>query len=341
MSKLNKIASEDNLIIKEKLPLPYVFYPGFYGTFFGFKKDINSELYLCSCSKEAVENYIKLRLKCKQSYNSDSSRDFILDSMHFPTQLVSDLINKELKQDLNIIKHINFKDKICHECNRIPPSLIYCASVYGTKFVQKHGWYINKKFFEYGIYNGNVIDDLCSNELLALLKERNKINQLAYTFRLKNKFLEANEIQKKADKISRKIYKVVENEVRLRFGYKKIGEKWRNETRLYYIVKKLYSNKKILRHFRPDFLNGLELDVFIEDFSLGIEYQGIQHFQPIKHWGGLEALKKTQFRDAQKKELCNKNNIKLIYFYYNENLTEELVKTRIENCTYIFLHKNI
>jgi len=33
-----------------------------------------------------------------------------------------------------------------------------------------------------------------------------------------------------------------------------------------------------LRHYRPDFLQGLELDIFIDELKIGMEYQGIQHF---------------------------------------------------------------
>jgi len=35
---MKEIAFRDNTVAKEQLPLPIVLYPGFYGTFFGFKK---------------------------------------------------------------------------------------------------------------------------------------------------------------------------------------------------------------------------------------------------------------------------------------------------------------
>lgn len=88
--------------------------------------------------------------------------------------------------------------------------------------------------------------------------------------------------------------------------------------------------QKIFRHFRPKFLEGLELDIFIEDFNLGIEYQGIQHYQPIKHWGGEEALQKVKERDKRKNGICKSEKVALAYFQYDEELSEEFVSNRIE-----------
>lgn len=47
-----------------------------------------------------------------------------------------------------------------------------------------------------------------------------------------------------------------------------------------------------------------------------IEYDGIQHFESQKNWGGEEGLKSVQERDKLKNEYCEKNNIKLIRIPY-------------------------
>ena len=64
--------------------------------------------------------------------------------------------------------------------------------------------------------------------------------------------------------------------------------------------------------------------------NLGIEYQGEQHFQAVEHWGGEEAQKKGQARDEKKKYLCEVNKVALEYFYFDEVLTDEIVKKRLK-----------
>jgi len=140
-----------------------------------------------------------------------------------------------------------------------------------------------------------------------------------------------NELEKKLQKQNRRVWNVIENEVRQKFGHKNIGEAWTSETILYYIIKKLYPKFEILRHYRPKFLERLEIDIFIKDLNIAIEYQGIQHYKPIKHWGGEDALEKLKKRDAKKKNLCEQNNVKLIYFEYNENLSDDYVYKKMES----------
>lgn len=67
-------------------------------------------------------------------------------------------------------------------------------------------------------------------------------------------------------------------------------------------------------HCHPDFLNGLELDFYVPDIKLGIECQGIQHYSPVEFFGGEEGFEKTILRDEVKKELCENNGVKLIFF---------------------------
>ena len=57
-----------------------------------------------------------------------------------------------------------------------------------------------------------------------------------------------------------------------------------------------------------------------------IEYDGIQHFEPVKLFGGKDEFKKTQIKDKIKTEYCIKNNIQLIRISYLENIEELLNK---------------
>ena len=133
---------------------------------------------------------------------------------------------------------------------------------------------------------------------------------------------------------TKEYYNKIENEVREEFDLPKIGEKWKSETELYYMISKFLEkeNIKVIFHYRPEFLNGLELDIYFEtgDKKVGIEYQGLQHFKPIEFFGGEESFKKVVERDKRKMDLCNKNNVQLIYYNYNEEITLDVVKKKFK-----------
>ncbi|WNF35694.1 hypothetical protein RJD24_14700 [Bacillaceae bacterium IKA-2] len=360
-------------IIKENLPFPIVQYP--LGAFVVFKQNEKSEYIFCSCMKEAVKNYISLRLYQNDIYLRLRGKNFldfkekniesyyVLSTKDFPTELVRKLIKDKVPENEKIINYIPFEDKLCHECNKAIPSIRFCNPMYGGKFKQKFGWYIQKKYYENGVLPSSFYykKDLVSDELLELLdfkysdlfeqvREKeclnkysdDEINQVLNELddshiEGTNKTISSNdfehiwayEVSKIVDKRHRKINTIIENEVRLRFDHKKIGEAWTSETILYNIVERLFPQMTLKRHYRPKILDYLELDIFIEEFNIGIEYQGIQHFKPIKHWGGKPALKKTKERDNKKKDLCQKHGIKLVYFNYNEELSEEFVNNRL------------
>lgn len=333
---MKEIAFKDNTITKEQLPLPIVLYPGFYGAFFGFKKEeADSMIFFCSCAKEAIENYLKLRLSKEIIKNANPNRMYILDKAYFPSSVLESLQNANVSQDKNIIDHLNFNNKLCHECNRITPFYRYCHQMYGGVFKQNYGWYINKQAFEWGLepISDRFLADACPEDLLLLLEDtelqnaKKEYKELV----LSPNYLKSADLSKKIQKQHRKVWNIIENEVRRKFGHKNVGEAWTSETILYYIVQNIFPNKTILRHFRPDFLEGLELDIFIKELNLGVEYQGIQHYKPITHWGGKEALEKLRLRDGKKKAICKQLGINLVYFDYSEELSNEIVQKKFTN----------
>ena len=50
----------------------------------------------------------------------------------------------------------------------------------------------------------------------------------------------------------------------------------------------------------------------MRNIKLVIEYDGIQHFEPIEYFGGKEKLKTTQQKDAEKNDYCKNNNIDIL-----------------------------
>lgn len=330
----NIVAFQDGIITTElDLPLPLVYYPGHYGAFFGFRKENDSDIFFCSCSKLAIENYIRFRIEFDNRLNSDPERNFILSKTKFPQSIVKELMKINEKAGKDVINNLKFKDGICHECNKKTPSKKYCIPMYGGVFEQEYGWYINKQSYEYGVMPVmfKILEDICPDEVFSLIEEGKN-----YFLEKYNKLSDIDLIMLKArdsnfQKETRRIRNIIENEVRVKFGFKKVGEAWASETLLYQLVCEIFPNEKIYRHYRPKFLDFLELDIFIPNFSIGIEYQGIQHYKPIEHWGGRASLKEVIRRDKKKKRLCEKNSIKLILFDYKEELSRELVEHKIKS----------
>jgi len=124
-------------------------------------------------------------------------------------------------------------------------------------------------------------------------------------------------------------YRGVENELREHFGYPKIGEGWLTETTLYNIILMLFPEFEVLHHYRGAELQKLELDIWLPEIKVGIEYQGEQHYKVVEHWGGKEGLEKRIENDKKKKRLCKKLGYTLIEFKFSEDINEELVKKRM------------
>lgn len=124
-----------------------------------------------------------------------------------------------------------------------------------------------------------------------------------------------------------KLIRDSENEVRFEMGIPAIGEGWVSETSLFHQVKELCekSGVKAIHHARPEWLGKQHLDIFVPELNFAIEYQGKQHNTPVGFFGGEEAHLKTLERDKRKKELCDQNNIELIYVNEGDDISRLLV----------------
>lgn len=120
-----------------------------------------------------------------------------------------------------------------------------------------------------------------------------------------------------------------ENIFREKKGIPRIGEGWVSETNLYRQILEAFPNEKIVHHRTPAWLGRQHLDIYFPEKNIGIEYQGLQHNEPVEFFGGAKAYKKQQKRDKKKAELCKKNNCVLIYVYPDYDFEE--VKEEIEN----------
>ena len=99
------------------------------------------------------------------------------------------------------------------------------------------------------------------------------------------------------------------------------------------IVRDIFPNEIVNHQASPDWLGNQRLDIFVPSRHLAIEYQGKQHFEPVDFFGGVEGFHKTKERDENKKSLCEKNGIYIIYFSYYEDINKSFVKSRINENT--------
>lgn len=69
----------------------------------------------------------------------------------------------------------------------------------------------------------------------------------------------------------------------------------------------------------------LRFDFKILDKPILIEFQGLQHYQPVEFFGGEEQFKIQQIHDRLKRNYCKAHNLRLIEIPYNyKNLDEYL-----------------
>ena len=131
-------------------------------------------------------------------------------------------------------------------------------------------------------------------------------------------------LQKNIDK------KEAENEVREILEVPRIGEGWVSETLLANLVKFLFPDYLVEREASPEWLERQRFDIYLPEIKLAIEYQGQQHYQPIAIFGGEEGFKKNVFRDQLKRDRAKAAGVEIIEFRHGEQLTEDLVSSRIK-----------
>lgn len=107
----------------------------------------------------------------------------------------------------------------------------------------------------------------------------------------------------------------------------KIPNKWKNETELFKLVRDMFPTAKV--HSMPVWLSPQHLDVYVEELGLAFEYQGIQHFKPVDHFGGEGEFERRLKLDQRKKDLCQGHKVILVEWLYNEPVTKAILKKKL------------
>jgi len=318
---------KDNSGVKfeDGLPLPYVKYD--YGNWIIEFGDNEGNYKVCECFEKSIKNQIEYLKKEFNKVSGENKWDDDFKKGH--------LGNYYMNWYKRYLDGYFFKPNICHRCNNKTPSIEYCNPMYGGKFKRNFGWYIERRRWEKN-FDQETLEkyDEFEKRVKFLLDYRNRQvykyenNSEIFLQKLKS---EPYEMDKERGRLERKMNSIVENLVRGEFGYKPIGEMWVNETILYKLVKEIFPKSEVIHHYRGSELEGLEIDVFIKDKKIGFEYNGLQHYKSIKHFGGKESLKKTKERDKKKIQLCEGLGIELHVIKYDETITKTLIKKRLDN----------
>lgn len=102
----------------------------------------------------------------------------------------------------------------------------------------------------------------------------------------------------------------------------------RGQSALTQAMKKLFPGQKIINEYHLG--ERLKIDVYCPEYKIGAEFHGRQHFYYTKRFFESKYdFIQAQKRDEKKIELCKKNDITLVVFRYNDELTEQAVYDRL------------
>ena len=106
----------------------------------------------------------------------------------------------------------------------------------------------------------------------------------------------------------------------------------------FYLKIKEYFPNAIYNYKNKEIFGRQSLDVYLLEEKIGIEFQGIQHFEAISLFGGEKEFKLTVERDLRKIEICKNNDIMLFHYttfkvpsnfnlYYVETNFDKLIES--------------
>lgn len=89
-----------------------------------------------------------------------------------------------------------------------------------------------------------------------------------------------------------------------------------------------------------EYKRDLRFDFFIPSINTVIEYQGVQHYEPVEFFGGKEDFAIRQIRDRIKLDYCKTHCINYTTISYNENIEIALEKI-LSNEDMVYPHGNM
>lgn len=191
------------------------------------------------------------------------------------------------------------------------PSSSWTARAYFKLIVEikvgAHDLFLHSGLNNLTDFGKNHLDEVRKSFLNIINVNKIDINQL---FLSKSKVLE----------ISRK----AENQIRNNHNIRAVGDAYVNELLLANIIQTIFPDS--IRQYRAKWLGKYIIDIFIPSKNIAVEYQGEQHYKPVKRFGGENKLNQQKLRDDIVRQKCKQNGIILIEWPYYDKVTEETVK---------------
>jgi hypothetical protein len=113
-----------------------------------------------------------------------------------------------------------------------------------------------------------------------------------------------------------------------KLGIPLTNDKWVFESLLYHKIKLLFTDVLIIRQGMPVWLKPQRFDVWVPNLKFAVEYNGIQHYEPVDFFGGVDAFKRQVRRDRRKEKLCLKNGVRLFIVRYDEDMDAAVLRIR-------------
>lgn len=127
----------------------------------------------------------------------------------------------------------------------------------------------------------------------------------------------------------RLLIRETENRLRDELGVPHIGEGWVSETALFRALEEAFPATNVVQHGRPAWLGRQHFDIWLPNWKIAVEYHGLQHFQPVEHFGGEEAFQKVQALDQRKARKARRHGVTLIIATKSDS-HEEIIARVVE-----------
>lgn len=287
-------------------------------------------------SKANENDILNTLLKLKLLNAFQFSVITIVNNLNINTHDVLNYVlnNDSISLSLPYITSPNFKIKISDSTTKMLKSedfTIFINSLNGEEVKQ----FFEIDFLEEQLILENIYPEFKSDILGIKILERwytaGVKGNVAQCFqeRLGTTNISKNLIREYYQKLKNNL-RLIENKIRSEKGYNIVGSLY-NESLLFSLIQKVFPNYEIISQYSPEWLGRQRIDIFIKELNLAIEYNGKQHYEAVKYFGGDEGLKKTIYRDNIKKKKCVQNGCKLMIVKYDEDLHEFVNNLKTEN----------
>ena len=98
----------------------------------------------------------------------------------------------------------------------------------------------------------------------------------------------------------------------------------KNQTRIFNFLESQFPNLIWEWEASPDWLYPQKFDIYNSAYNIAVEYNGEQHYVPVKKFGGIIRFKQQLEWDKQKAQKCQENNCNLYIIKFDKENLQDL-----------------